>query len=673
MASQSLYRKWRSQTFGDLIGQEPIIRTLKNALSNGNLAHAYLFTGPRGTGKTSTARLLAKTVNCAHPVDGEPCNECQQCREITAGNSFNVIEIDAASNRGIDSIRDLREKVMMPPSTGKYKVYVLDEAHMLTTEAFNALLKTLEEPPGYAIFVLATTDVHKMLPTVLSRCQRFDFKRLSTRHIVEHLNFVAGQEHIKIERTAAELIARAAAGGMRDALSLLDQAIAYSGNEISLAQVQAMLGVADPRAVQKLVSHVAQLDSAGVLHLIHELSEAGADLRQLNIQVGEYWRSMMLAKAGADIAIILDLTEDETSEILQMTQLFELEELTEFARIFAQNDLMQKSQGTPQLGLELAFLQSIEQHRHIQSGQSFASPSVPSLQQRSAPMQVQTSPVVLQEARQSSPARARQPSPPGISEGKNGSLPDLNDSPTIDGSGEGPGQLIARPEISASNATLTENSLPSLTLQQVKDAWENVKKRVRPKNPKTAAMLNSFTVVGVEGTAEEAVVVIQAAYELHHKYVQEGERSKDVDWAISTEFRQKCRVRLLAPGQPVPVSPAYGSDSHPASTAMQVAPQQSAQLDRPASTPPVPARSRHMEREGTSDLVQAQEPTASVVHTPAEDSSSPVVKNSVVRENTTIESSTSSPEALRQKVSSDPVVQEVMKTFTAKIVDIRTK
>ena len=673
MASQSLYRKWRSQTFGDLIGQEPIVRTLKNALSNGTLAHAYLFTGPRGTGKTSTARLLAKTVNCAHPVDGEPCNKCQQCREITAGNSFNVIEIDAASNRGIDSIRDLREKVMMPPSTGKYKVYVLDEAHMLTTEAFNALLKTLEEPPGYAIFVLATTDVHKMLPTVLSRCQRFDFKRLTTRHIVEHLNFVAGQEHIKIERTAAELIARAAAGGMRDALSLLDQAIAYSGNEISLAQVQAMLGVADPRAVQKLISHVAQLDSVAVLHLIHELSEAGADLRQLNIQVGEYWRSMMLAKAGADIAIILDLTEDETSEILQMTRLFELEELTEFARIFAQNDLMQKNQGTPQLGLELAFLQSIEQHRHIQSGQSFVSPSVPSLQQRSAPVQVQTSPVVLQEARQSSPARVRQPSPPGISEGKNGSLPDLNDSPSIDGSGESPGQLIARPEISTSNATLTGNSLPSLTLEQVKDAWENVKKRVRPKNPKTAAMLNSFTVVGVEGTAEEAVVVIQAAYELHHKYVQEGERSKDVDWAISTEFRQKCRVRLLAPGQPVPVSRAYGSDSHPASTAMQVAPQQSVQLDRPASTPPMPVRSRHMEREGTSDLVQAQEPTASVVHTPGEDSSSPVVKNSVVRENTTVESSLLSPEALRQKVSSDPVVQEVMRTFTAKIVDIRTK
>src|SRR5579872_5680472 len=290
MASQSLYRKWRSQSFGDMVGQEPVIRTLKNALTSGKLAHAYLFTGPRGTGKTTTARLLAKTVNCEHPVDGEPCNQCQQCREITSGNSFNVIEIDAASNRGIDNIRDLREKVMMPPATGKYKVYILDEAHMLTTEAFNALLKTLEEPPRHAIFVMATTDVHKMLPTVLSRCQRFDFKRFTTRQIVEHLNFVAEQEHIKLERGAAELIARAAAGGMRDALSLLDQAIAYSGDEISLTQVQAMLGVADPRAIQKLMTHVAELNSADGLHLIHELSEAGADLRQLNIQVGEYWR-----------------------------------------------------------------------------------------------------------------------------------------------------------------------------------------------------------------------------------------------------------------------------------------------------------------------------------------------------------------------------------------------
>src|SRR5260370_30519814 len=197
--SRSLYRRSRSQTFGDRVGQEPVMRTLKNALSSGNLAHAYLFTGPRGTGKTSTARLLAKTVNCLHPKDGEPCNDCEQCHEITVGSSFNVIEIDAASNRGIDSIRELREKVMVPPTNGKYKVYILDEAHMLTTEAFNALLKTLEEPPPHAIFVMATTDVHKLLPTVLSRYHGFDFKLFSTRQRVDRLRFVAEQEQITLE------------------------------------------------------------------------------------------------------------------------------------------------------------------------------------------------------------------------------------------------------------------------------------------------------------------------------------------------------------------------------------------------------------------------------------------------------------------------------------------
>ena len=372
MTSQSLYRKWRSQTFDDLVGQEPIIRTLKNALKSDNVKHAYLFTGPRGTGKTSTARLLAKTVNCSNPKDGEPCNECLQCREITSGNSFNVIEIDAASNRGIDNIRDLREKVMMPPSSGKYKVYVLDEAHMLTNEAFNALLKTLEEPPPYAIFVLATTDVHKMLPTVLSRCQRFDFKRISTSQIVKHLLYVSEQENIKLERSAAELIARTAAGGMRDALSLLDQAIAYAGEEISLVQVQVMLGVADPRAIFKLITCIAECNSSAVLHLIHELSEAGADLRQINAQVVEYWRALMLARAGADATSILDLTEDEARDVKQLTQLFTLEELTECARIFAQNDLIHKSQGTPQLALELASLECIEVHRRTQSGQHIA-------------------------------------------------------------------------------------------------------------------------------------------------------------------------------------------------------------------------------------------------------------------------------------------------------------
>jgi len=654
MTSQSLYRKWRSQTFDEMVGQEPIVRTLKNALRSGNLAHAYLFTGPRGTGKTSTARLLAKTVNCLNPHDGEPCNECQQCREITAGNSFNVIEIDAASNRGIDSIRDLREKVMMPPSTGKYKVYVLDEAHMLTTEAFNALLKTLEEPPPYAIFVMATTDVHKMLPTVISRCQPFYFKRITTRQIVEHLQFVAGQEHIQLERAAAELIARTAAGGMRDALSLLDQAIAYAGEEISLAQVQAMLGVADSQAISKLLARIAELDSPAVLHLIHELAESGADLRQINAQMVEYWRALMLTRAGADTASILDLTEDEVSEIKQLSQLFELEELTECARIFAQNELTQKNQGTPQLGLELASLESIEIHRRAQSGQPPAVAPIPAVQHRPpvshTPAQSETPARLpqLPHAQKSSPAGKREE---GLtaSSGSNLSRP-VEEKKEV------------QPEAASANGRK-----PSLTVQQISDAWERVRKRTKQKSKSgmMAAYLNHFEVVGVEGTVEQPIVIIQAAKQAHYIFVKENDRLKDLEWALTMEFGQSCQVRILAPGQSLPATPVY--DSVPSSTnSMQVlAPQQSEYPEPPVSVPPAQTEQK------STDAQAQQVPISPVnpVHTNEADVP-PVAKNGIVRENTSI---VSSREIIQQQVERDPVVQEVIKTFTARIVDVYPK
>ncbi|HEX6780284.1 MAG TPA: DNA polymerase III subunit gamma/tau, partial [Ktedonobacterales bacterium] len=343
MASQALYRKWRSQTFGDLIGQEAVVQTLKNALQSGRIAHAYLFCGPRGTGKTSAARLLAKTVNCQHPQNGEPCNECLNCREITENRSLDVIEIDAASNRGIDEIRDLRDKVGFSPSTGAYKVYVLDEVHMLTEPAFNALLKTLEEPPSHTIFVLATTEAHRIPATILSRCQRLDFKRFSVRDTVSRLQHVAQGESIALEPVAADLMARAAGGGMRDALSLLDQAMAAMGETITMAGVQQMLGLADPRSVRELVEHIAALRGADGLHLINRLSEAGADLRQLSAQVAEYWRALMLAKAGADVVAVLDRTPEDAAEIAQLAEAFALDELSACARIFSQNDVGARS------------------------------------------------------------------------------------------------------------------------------------------------------------------------------------------------------------------------------------------------------------------------------------------------------------------------------------------
>jgi len=647
MASQSLYRKWRSQTFDDLVGQEPIVRTLKNALRSGNVGHAYLFTGPRGTGKTSTARLLAKTINCSNPKDGEPCNECQQCREITAGNSFNVIEIDAASNRGIDSIRDLREKVMMPPSTGKYKVYVLDEAHMLTPEAFNALLKTLEEPPPYAIFVMATTDVHKMLPTVLSRCQRFDFKRITTRQIVDHLLFIAEQEHVKLEHSAAELIARSAAGGMRDALSLLDQAIAYSGEEILLAQVQAMLGVADPRAISRLITSIAELDSSAVLHLIHELSEAGADLRQINAQVVEYWRALMLARAGADAAAILDLTEDEMREVKQLSQLFRLEELTECARVFAQNDLVQKSQGTPQLGLELASLECIEVHRRAQSGQ--LAPPVQSRPVVSQPAAQVEAPVRL-ETRQQQPSQAQK-------------------SRVLENGEEKVGTAVSHIEEKVESQAIpaqSDGEGPVLTVQQVRNAWENVVKRTRQRSPSgtMAAMLRLYKILDVEGTSEQPVVVIQSEKQAHYKFVKEEDRYKVLEWALSIEFGIPCFVRLVPPGQPLPSVPIPDAATYSTSTAPAIAPQQSAYRERPV-TPPNPPE----EISGTG----VQKPTSPLDQPAYENSPSDaatLARMNIVRENTNV---ASHEDTIEQKASRDPVVQEVVKTFSARIVEVHPK
>lgn len=761
MASQSLYRKWRSQTFNELVGQEAVVRTLKNALTGNTLAHAYLFTGPRGTGKTSMARLLAKTINCTNPHDGEPCNECEQCREITAGSSFNVIEIDAASNRGIDSIRDLREKVMMPPATGKYKVYILDEAHMLTTEAFNALLKTLEEPPPHAIFVMATTDVHKMLPTVLSRCQRFDFKRFSVRQIVDHLHFVAQQEQITLEGGAAELLARAAAGGMRDALSLLDQAIAYSGQQIALAQVQAMLGVADPRAIQKFIAHVANLDRRTGLHLIHELSEAGADLRQINTQIMDYWRSMMLAKNGADIGAILDVTGEEIKEIKEMTQYFSLEELPECARIFAQNDLIQKNMGTPQLGLELAFLACLDLHQRAQSGQTVApAASVVAVAPVARPTVVQPRPSPAQgnfqrlsshvpEPRVPAPAPAEQhvpapppvetrpapqPSTPAAQPEEEAPLPDWDDvawqdvdepvdaapatSPTPPAApvaAEPPAAPVrdAAPEAQDAQEAQTseaDEDAPTITVQDIKEKWEYIKRRVRTKKdgPVVAALLNDYTVVTIEGTRTLPIVLIRAKSDFHFNAIHKSEaRHNIVEWAMKIELGQECRVRLLPPGYggpaavlppPSPDSPfTVPSNNNRATRATRSAPAaRPAYRERPATPPPSQNGHAPVQRAEPAAAASPVQSTRSAPTAPAasskqytevvepekpayeQQSPPPLARKGVVRENTSIaspatmeKSGETRQRSVEKKAKGDPVVQEVMRMFKAELKEIK--
>lgn len=297
MAYVALYRKWRPDNFANLVGQEHVSRTLANAIKSGRIGHAYLFSGPRGTGKTSTAKILAKALNCEQGPTTEPCNQCEACRQINDGSSMDVFEIDAASNRGIDEIRDLRETVKYAAS-GRYKVYIIDEVHMLTKEAFNALLKTLEEPPGNVVFIMATTEPHKVPATIQSRCQRYDFKRITVDDIFGRLKTVAEESGIQAEDEALRMIAVKADGGMRDALSLLDQCIALSEQSLTVDRVQQLLGLVGKEWLDKLVYALQGKNAAEVLGMVNEIIQSGKDLEQVLGELGLHFRSLMIFKAA---------------------------------------------------------------------------------------------------------------------------------------------------------------------------------------------------------------------------------------------------------------------------------------------------------------------------------------------------------------------------------------
>lgn len=324
MAYVALYRKWRPQGFDSLVGQEAVRTALTNALETGRIAHAYLFAGPRGTGKTSTAKILAKAVNCEHGPTPNPCNKCQNCVRINDGTSMDVFEIDAASNRGIDEIRDLREKVAFAPVNGRYKVYIIDEVHMLTTEAFNALLKTLEEPPPHVIFILATTEPHKIPATIHSRCQRFDFKRVTDSDIVKRLREVADGSGIAADDDALQLIAVQADGGMRDALSLLDQC-GVMAERVSAETVRSVLGIVGREALRELVKAVGEGNVPKALELLEALLTGGKDVKQIITELAEYLRAVLLYKASPDYREIY-LT-DTKEAIAAMEGLFSTDRL----------------------------------------------------------------------------------------------------------------------------------------------------------------------------------------------------------------------------------------------------------------------------------------------------------------------------------------------------------
>ncbi|MHB8411911.1 MAG: DNA polymerase III subunit gamma/tau [Candidatus Acidiferrales bacterium] len=363
MAYQVIARKWRPQTFRQIVGQRHVTQTLENAIGQNRLAHAYIFCGTRGVGKTTTARILAKCLNCVKGPTAEPCNECDACREITAGGSLDVLEIDAASNRGIDQIRELREMVRYAPASGRYKVVILDEAHQLTDEASNALLKTLEEPPEKVVFILATTQPEDLADTIKSRAQLFQFRSLTFQEIADTLERIAKEENLKIETGAVAVLARAAEGSLRDGLSLLEQAIAYSGDKITDAQVRELLGVVAEEVLDEMVEAIANHSAERALTLVQRLHAEGHNLQHFCRESIRHARNLLVAKvSGADSPLIA-APADERVRLEKQAALFGEEDLTRFFQILLATDDDLRRRPDPRLHLELGLLRLVNAAR----------------------------------------------------------------------------------------------------------------------------------------------------------------------------------------------------------------------------------------------------------------------------------------------------------------------
>ena len=357
MSYTALYRKWRPTSFEEVRGQDHIVKTLKNQINSGRIGHAYLFCGTRGTGKTSIAKIFARAVNCEHPVDGSPCGECSMCRQIAEGASLNVVEIDAASNNGVENIRDIREQVQYPPTDGRYRVYIIDEVHMLSIGAFNALLKTLEEPPSYVIFILATTEVHKIPITILSRCQRYDFKRISIDTIAGRLAELTQAEQIDVDDRALRYVARAADGSMRDALSLLDQCVAFHfGEKLTYDNVLEVLGAVDNRVFSKLFQAVLASDTKACIREIEEMIIQGRDLSQLVNDFVWYMRNLLIAKTTDEPGDMLDMSEENLAVLKEEATGVDTETLMRYIRIFSELSGQLRYASQKRILVEIAFI-----------------------------------------------------------------------------------------------------------------------------------------------------------------------------------------------------------------------------------------------------------------------------------------------------------------------------
>ncbi|HLF15521.1 MAG TPA: DNA polymerase III subunit gamma/tau [Bacteroidota bacterium] len=364
-------RKWRPQVFGDIVGQSHITTTLRNAVAAGRIGHAYLFSGPRGVGKTTTARILAKAINCLHPRDSDPDNACENCIEITEGRSVNVFEIDGASNRGVDEIRNLREAVRYGPGKGKYKVYIIDEVHMLTNVAFNALLKTLEEPPSYIVFIFATTEEHRVPPTILSRCQRFEFRRIAAAEIVSSIAAIAKTEKIDMDDAALDLIARRADGSLRDSQSIFDQVVSFCGGKITVEDVRSLLKIVDDEFYFRVTGAVALKDAGAGFRIVDDVSRSGFDLREFAGGLADHFRNLLVVRSTGDTGLV-DGSERIRKRYAETAKDFSEADLLRLMKLASDTEAAMRWSQQPRLKLELALQLMVSMDASVEIGRLIA-------------------------------------------------------------------------------------------------------------------------------------------------------------------------------------------------------------------------------------------------------------------------------------------------------------